>query len=347
MSSLGTQVKLRNVLKQNFGLLLLVGLFLMTACSSPKVEKPAEATALSIEIDEDWLPAPEDLPSSAIGYEAFIEKEKMADLAIASQAIGESFFSRGDKVNGLKFYAQAGRALRYAVEQGTSAKVHPLDVTAIFYYEARALAQAGRLEDAGLALKDSLVHGFDNIEMLKTDPDLQSLRDSEDFDANLENWIGEAVAVKLRKKQPSFSIQFDTQDLDGNALKLEDYQGKIVVIDIWGMWCQPCVQEIPSFIALQEKYRDELQILGFNFERNGTVAQNLPRVKSFVAKAGINYPCIIGFDSIKRQIPNFGKYPTTVFIDRTGKVRLLAEGFHDPEYLDGIVKALVNEGSDQ
>lgn len=314
---------------------------ILQGCGRNEVQVPTKT--LSIEIDEDWLPAPDSLPAAAAKYDSLIADEKMAELAIASQAIGEAYFSKGDKANGLRFYAQAGRALRYAVELETAIKVHPLDRTAIFYYEARALVQANRMEDAKTALRDSFVQGFDNVEMLKTDPDLKLLTEDQSFDASLESWISDAVARKLVKDKPTFKLQFQTQGIDGNAVELEAYQGKIVIVDIWGTWCQPCVEELPSFINLQNTYASDLQILGFNFEQNGTVAQNKTRVQAFVEKAGINYPCIMGFDSIKRQIPNFGKYPTTVFLDRSGQVRLLLEGFHDFEYLEGIVKALIAE----
>ena len=327
-----------------YGLLILgilPGLSVVVGCTkaAKPVPKPA---AFSITIGEDWLPAPDSLPPTAVMYEEIVAGGNMANLAMASQAIGEARFGQGDKAGGLKFYAQAGRALRRAVEEDDYDRIHPTDISAIFYYEARALSRAEMLEEASVALGDSIRFGFDNIEMLKTDPDLEAIQATADFDERLANWIKNAVREKI-KESPEFSIEFDTQDLQGIQITNTQLLGKVVVLDVWGMWCQPCIQELPSFISLQEKYADELQVVGFNFEQQGTLQQNLPRVISFTQKAGMNYPCVIGFDDIKRQIPNLNKYPTTVFLDKSGQVRYLAEGFHDPEYLEGIVSVLLEE----
>lgn len=142
----------------------------------------------------------------------------------------------------------------------------------------------------------------------------------------------------------SYPFSFTATDLDGNQHSLADYEGKVVIVDFWGTWCPPCRAEIPSFVALQEKYGDQgFQMLGLNYERGDSAEENLQQVIDFAAENNINYPCMMGDDETRAQVPDFRGYPTTFFIDRTGKVRMTAVGLHEEAYLEAIIKALLAE----
>jgi len=56
-------------------------------------------------------------------------------------------------------------------------------------------------------------------------------------------------------------------DLDGKHFQMSDYQGKVILVNFWAAWCAPCAEEIPRFVAMQNKFRDQgLQVIGVSVE---------------------------------------------------------------------------------
>ena len=144
-------------------------------------------------------------------------------------------------------------------------------------------------------------------------------------------------------RDPIFPFDFSLTDVTGQPLRLADYGGQVVVVDFWGTWCPPCRAGVPLFIRLQETYGPQgVQVIGLNYER-GDAQSDAQTVREFIAKTGINYPCAIGTEEIREQVPDFEGFPTTVFIDKRGKARVKTVGFHDYEYLESVVKALLSE----
>jgi thiol-disulfide isomerase/thioredoxin len=146
-----------------------------------------------------------------------------------------------------------------------------------------------------------------------------------------------------RADDPIFPFDFSLIDVTGRPLRLADYRGQVVVVEFWGTWCPPCVAGVPLFIRLQETYGPQgVQVIGLNYE-GGDPQTDAQTVREFIAEHGINYPSAIGTPEIRDQIPDFEGFPTTVFIDKRGQARVKAVGFHDFEYLESVVKALLSE----
>lgn len=106
-------------------------------------------------------------------------------------------------------------------------------------------------------------------------------------------------------------------DLDGNAQPLDQWRGKIVVVNFWATWCAPCREEIPLFVKLQNKYGDRgLQFVGIAIDQP-------EKVRPYAAELGMNFPVLIGgIDAIglTRTLGNrAGVLPFTVVLDRSGK----------------------------
>jgi thiol-disulfide isomerase/thioredoxin len=99
----------------------------------------------------------------------------------------------------------------------------------------------------------------------------------------------------------------------------------VVLIDIWGTWCKPCREAIPGLIQLYRKSRRRgLEIVGIAYEPNAPDPPTaVQMVRRFVQEAGIPYRCVMGELALLEKIPNFHGFPTSMLIDRAGKVRLV------------------------
>ena len=252
-----------------------------------------------------------------------------------------------------QFIAAAGhfRTLR-EVDPVTAKRLGQLGGMAL-YNAACGLAQKGETAEAIAALKEAYDGGMSDLEMLDSDADLASLRELPEFvalKAELAKKLAEAArehAQELLAQGETFPFDFELTSVDDTqALKLTDLKGKVVIVDIWGTWCPPCRKEIPHFIALVEKYRDQgLNVIGINYE-NGDPEAAKENVKQFIADNKMNYPCALGDEATQAQVPNFEGFPTTMFVDRAGKVRLKAVGYHDYATLAAIVETLLAENAD-
>ncbi|GAA4853810.1 TlpA family protein disulfide reductase [Kitasatospora sp. NPDC048365] len=133
--------------------------------------------------------------------------------------------------------------------------------------------------------------------------------------------------------------------LDGSGtLALADYKGKVVVLNIWGSWCNPCRAEAKGLQEVAQKYADQgVQFLGIN-----TRDTDPANAVSFEKNFGITYPSI--YDPDGTQILKFPKgslnpqsIPTTIVVDREG--RLAARSMHaiSAEDLESMIKPVVAE----
>jgi thiol-disulfide isomerase/thioredoxin len=114
-----------------------------------------------------------------------------------------------------------------------------------------------------------------------------------------------------------FNIQLP--DLDGNQTRLDQFKGQVILLNFWASWCAPCRQEIPDFIALQDQYGPKgLVIVGVSLDEEGPAY-----LGAFARELGINYPILRAGDQITRvrdQVGGFRGIPTTLLVDRTGRV---------------------------
>ncbi|KIQ62599.1 MULTISPECIES: TlpA family protein disulfide reductase [Kitasatospora] len=132
--------------------------------------------------------------------------------------------------------------------------------------------------------------------------------------------------------------------LDGTGtLKLSDYRGKVVVLNVWGSWCSPCRAEAKGLQASAEKYADQVQFLGIN-TRDTDPANAVAFEKNF----GVTYPSI--YDPDGTQILKFPKgslppqsIPTTIVIDKDGKLAARAMRAMSTEDLDKMIEPVLAE----
>ncbi len=124
------------------------------------------------------------------------------------------------------------------------------------------------------------------------------------------------ILLNLLFALPSIASEFELKDLQGNLQKLTDYKGKIVVLNFWATWCQPCRKEMPVFVQLQSEYKSR----GIQFIAASTdelTDKNL--VKEFALKYKLNFPVWIGATSKQQASFRLGtSLPATVILDQDG-----------------------------
>lgn len=120
-------------------------------------------------------------------------------------------------------------------------------------------------------------------------------------------------------------VPFPFQDIEGTSHDLSDYIGRPLMINVWATWCPPCIAEFPLLLEVAETYKDQgLVILTLSVDRNPKV---IPRfigsLKPELQASARASNFILGVDSdaeLSRALRIF-RYPETLFVDRTGRIR--------------------------
>lgn len=150
------------------------------------------------------------------------------------------------------------------------------------------------------------------------------------------------------QRHQDYTFDFDLTSLDGRRLRLRQFAGRVLIVDVWATWCPPCRSEIPHFVDLHHRYGDDgLAILGINYERASTENQARQTIEAFMQRQAIPYPLALGTESLKDQIPSFRGYPTTLMIDRSGRVRATLVGARSLDYLETMASLLMDEPYDR
>ncbi len=118
-------------------------------------------------------------------------------------------------------------------------------------------------------------------------------------------------AVGEHAVAPDFSLP----TLTGNQLALSAYRGKVVLLDFWATWCDPCRDEIPHFIDLQSKYENRgLQIIGVSMD------DSPGPVRDFCTHFKVNYPVVMGNAKIGELYGGILGLPIAFLIGRDGRI---------------------------
>jgi thiol-disulfide isomerase/thioredoxin len=142
--------------------------------------------------------------------------------------------------------------------------------------------------------------------------------------------------------QPAPEVTF--KDLDGKNATLNHYKGKVVLVNFWATWCDPCFVEIPWLIEMQQKYEAKgFTVLGISMDEEGKSA-----VVPFLAKERfnvngqklpMNYPIVIGNDEVADKFGGLLGYPTSFLISRDGKIVKKVQGLISYEELAKAIEA--------
>jgi thiol-disulfide isomerase/thioredoxin len=129
----------------------------------------------------------------------------------------------------------------------------------------------------------------------------------------------------------------ELKDVEGRALRLSDYKGRVVLLNFWATWCAPCRAEMPDLIKWQRGYKGKgLQVIGVTYP-----PEELTEVRKFIKSIKVNYPVALGEEQTKALFDKGETLPVTVVIDKKGMVREVIQGIIFPEEFEQKVKPLL------
>jgi len=150
----------------------------------------------------------------------------------------------------------------------------------------------------------------------------------------IPNAVNENVIGKTR---PAFEL-IDTNEKLRN---IDEWNGKVLLVNFWATWCPPCKKEMPAFIELQEQYSAQ------GFQVIGLAIDDMESVKDFVDTLGVNYPALIadysGIELSREYGNNIGALPFSVFVGRDGKILLTKTGELSKKQVEDIILPLLKQ----
>ncbi len=247
------------------------------------------------------------------------------------------------------------RTLRRAYERSNQREIELF--SRVIHDEMRINVGQGRLDRAVAIIKEAYEAGFDPFDTIEHDAEMAKLRAFKPY-RDLVAGVDAKNLARARERVKdefartiSYVFDFKTRDLDGKPLSLDQFKGQVLLVDLWGTWCKPCREAIPGLIQLYHKHRRRgFDLIGLDYEQNVTDPGKTEQfVKKFVQESGIPYRIAMFDDALQAKVPNVQGYPTTLLIDRTGKVRLQITG-GGPEALaviDAAIEVLLAEPGPQ
>jgi peroxiredoxin len=128
--------------------------------------------------------------------------------------------------------------------------------------------------------------------------------------------------------------EFSLKDLQGNALNLSSYKGKVLVLNFWATWCPPCRAEIPALVEAYTELKDKgLEILGVSVDDMSEAA-----LHEWARTAGMNYPIAMATAKLVADYRPGDYIPATIIIDREGRIRYRQSSLMDKETLVRLFK---------
>jgi len=143
-----------------------------------------------------------------------------------------------------------------------------------------------------------------------------------------------AAAVAQAENVPKLTLR----NLRHQRVRLDEFKGKVVLLNFWATWCPPCRAEMPDFVKWQRAYRGKgLQIIGITYPPT-----DLREVRRFTRSIRVNYPILLGTQKTKALFDSSDTMPVTIVVDREGKVIDRIEGMILAEEFEEKVRPLLS-----
>jgi thiol-disulfide isomerase/thioredoxin len=142
------------------------------------------------------------------------------------------------------------------------------------------------------------------------------------------------AAGEIGSRLPDFSVK----ELQGHEVSSADLRGKVVLIDFWATWCQPCKKEMPGYQELLDRYGSSgFVVIGFKFD----TMRDMEDPVRFAKKIGVHYPLAVASGDLKLKFGGIDGLPTTMLYDRHGILRKKVIGFEYTLVIESELKPLL------
>ncbi|MEE8482758.1 MAG: TlpA disulfide reductase family protein [Acidiferrobacterales bacterium] len=159
----------------------------------------------------------------------------------------------------------------------------------------------------------------------------------------IAQWLNEPTLPQSGQAaaMPTHMVEFTLPDVNDKPHNINQWRGKLILLNFWATWCPPCREEIPLFISMQDKYgKQGLQIIGVAIDKKQDV-------ETYADFNLINYPILVGQEevmTIMKQYGNrLGTLPYTVVIDSQGRVLSRKVGAYKRPELEALLDGLLPE----
>lgn len=130
--------------------------------------------------------------------------------------------------------------------------------------------------------------------------------------------------------------RFKLLDTQGKWVTLSDFKDKVIILNFWATWCAPCREEIPGFVKLQERYADDVVIIGISMDQDGH--SMVPR---FMERYGMNYPVLYGDSEVSWAYGGITGIPMTFVIDRNLIIQRVYIGYRPESVFERDIQTLI------
>lgn len=141
------------------------------------------------------------------------------------------------------------------------------------------------------------------------------------------------------QRQEAIDVTF--YDREGNAVKLSDFYGKPIVMNFWTTWCVYCKKEMPDFQEVCEEYADQVVFLFIN--ATDGQRETKEKAEAYLKEQGYTIPVYYDLDTEASYVYSVNSLPTTILLDKEGRVAAYVPGLLEKERLTAALDVLVGE----
>lgn len=135
---------------------------------------------------------------------------------------------------------------------------------------------------------------------------------------------GNAVSAEWKPWSGAATPPLKLRDLQGDWRTLTEFKGRVVVVNFWATWCEPCLEEMPSLQKLAERHADKpFAVIGVN------LGEGEARIRGFVERTGTTFPLLLDRDGDVKRAWRVNGVPTTFVVDAAGRIRYSLVGGAD------------------